>query len=172
MKKILIPILVLISLNSFAQNKKKSKLDDTNGFAGITLGDTISQFKFNIEPQPGSINQVKNRFVAYTVLDDSLLNLMSGIKLTKIEIQFYERKLSSINIWFDKVYLAALLDRFNKDYGIPSTHDKIQDVESIRWNGKVNSILIMFDSADNLILASFTNNALLASHYNNKKKDL
>ena len=170
MKNILFLGLVFLCLGAKAQLGTIKHLDEKNGFAGIELGDTISNIKLKTAPQIGAAKVDKFGVATYTIAADSLLNIGNEVPLKAISVDFLDGKVYAINLYFNPADAAKVHTALIKAYG-KST--KGSEAHTINWVGKKVSLAYAVNVKKPDQHISFTSirlNKLFQSRYDSSAK--
>lgn len=158
MKKLLLIVFLSIASITYAQSDKIKHLDEKNGYGGIKLGDTITNFHFNTIPAIGSSSPDKYGMVSYGVSDKSIMNIGNEIELDNIIVKFYENKVYAIELYFNSVYFSKAVNILQIAYG-PEAFRKADDFNYV-WVGHKASVGFLFNDNSKQQHITYTDNDL------------
>lgn len=133
---------ILLSFNSSAQVGTINHLDETNGFGGVILGDTVTNLKYKTIPKLGYSDPDKDGVVNYFVTDEDILKLNDRIAFEDMMVHYLDGKAYSIDLNFNYTELTDLIDALKIAYGKPTSEDNISNLYKVVWKGK-NTFLIL-----------------------------
>ena len=161
---------MFICLTAKSQLGTIKHLDEKNGFAGITLGDTISSIKLKTTPDIGGAKSDKYGVATYTIAADSLLNIGNEVPLKAISVDFLDNKVYAINLYFDPAQAVKVHAALIKAYGKPN---KTTTAHNLNWVGKKVSLVYSVNVSkpdQHISFNSITLNKLFESRFNSSVK--
>ena len=170
MRKLFLFGFILMSLSAKSQIGTIKHLDEKNGFAGITLGDTIVNIKLKTNPDIGTAKNDKYGVATYVITADSLLNIGNEVPLKAISVGFLDNKVYSINLYFNPADESKVRAALIKAYGKPN---KMTATHNSNWVGQKVSLVYSVNATKNdkhISFNSITLNKLFESRYNTSVK--
>jgi hypothetical protein len=164
--KTLFTLIIAIAIPYFAISQNLDHLDKKKGYKSIRLEDTISNINNNYLRAFAKPSNDGITYFHYS--EDNAVQFSDSIKLKDIVIAFYENKVYSINLYFNRDQGQPIKDIFDRAYGDGL---KVNDaMDDYYYNGDIAALEIHYGNNINRPVAIFTSAYLHALYYSRKNE--